>query len=50
MNINDLTQEKAKKNYDQTIRLSQKILHQISCLRVDNPFLNRPFLFDGKNL
>lgn len=43
-------EERARDQYFQVLKSSWRIFTHIEQLRGDHPMLNRPFMFDGKNL
>jgi len=48
--LDELSDVRAKGYYFIILKQSCRIYNQIERLRVDNPLLNRPFIFMGKNL
>jgi len=47
--VDDCTAIRAKGYYYIVLKLSCRIYNQIERLRVDNPMLNRPFIYNRKN-
>ena len=48
--LHDMPAEEARDNYLAVLKLSCKLYHQVESLRVDNPLLNRPFMYNSQNL
>ena len=48
--VDDCTDVRAKGYYYIVLKLSCRIYNQVERLRVDNPMLNRPFIYHRKNM
>jgi len=48
--LNTINSNVAKSYYFTLLKISCRIFNQISQLRNDNPMLNRPFIYQGKNM
>lgn len=48
--IDLIDENRARQYYDVALKLSVRVWNQIDRLRVDNPLLNRPFIFNHSNL
>ena len=42
--------EEIKEEYSKILKMSCKLFIQVERMRVDNPMLNRPFMYNGQNL
>ena len=42
--------DEVKESYNSILKLSCKLHNQVERMRVDNPMLNRPFMYNGQNL
>ena len=43
-------QDELKDSYDSILKASCKLYNRVERMRVDNPLLNRPFMYNGQNL